>query len=41
MPYFRTKNVSKLLAQKQIQNQIPMTSHTATGDFTHNEDRWE
>lgn len=42
MPYFRTKSTSKLLAPKQTQNQIPMTSsHTETGDFTHNEKRWE
>lgn len=37
MPHFRTKSASKLLAQKQAQTQIPMTScHTETGDFTHN-----
>lgn len=32
MPHFRTKSTSKLLAQKQAQIQIPMTScHTETG----------
>lgn len=42
MPHFRTKSASKLLAQKQTQNQIPMTSsHSETGDLTHNEEHRE
>lgn len=39
---FQNKKCFKAFAQKQTQNQICVTSsHTETGDFTHNEEYWE